>query len=69
RAAEPGAVRRAGGTAHLARRVAAKLAERPDVLFAYWDQGLGRLVVSVTEDEFSDRVLEHASDLAARSGL
>ncbi|GAB1331043.1 cation-translocating P-type ATPase [Streptomyces sennicomposti] len=69
RAAEPDAVRRAGGTAHLARRVAAKLAERPDVLFAYWDQGLGRLVVSVTEDEFSDRVLEHAADLAARSGL
>ncbi|MFI2642405.1 HAD-IC family P-type ATPase [Streptomyces sp. NPDC018610] len=69
RAAEPGAVRRAGGTDHLARRVAAKLAERPDVLFAYWDQGLGRLVVSVTEDEFADRVVEHASDLATRHGL
>ncbi|MFF8595640.1 HAD-IC family P-type ATPase [Streptomyces sp. NPDC015220] len=69
RALEPEAVRRAGGKEHLARRVAAALAERPDVLFAYWDQGLGRLVVTVTEDEVADRVVEHTADLAARHGL
>ncbi|MBL1082813.1 cation-translocating P-type ATPase [Streptomyces actinomycinicus] len=62
-------VRRAGGTAHLARRVAEALAERPDVLIAYWDEGLARLVVTATEEEAADRVLEHAADLAARHGL
>jgi cation-transporting ATPase I len=62
-------VRRAGGTEHVARRVAAALAEHPDVLFAYWDQGLARLVVTVTEDEAADQVVEHAADLAARHGL
>ncbi|MFS4097200.1 HAD-IC family P-type ATPase, partial [Streptomyces sp. AF1A] len=62
-------VRRAGGTAHLARRVAASLAERPDVLFAYWDEGLARLVVTATEEEAADRVVEHAAGLAAHHGL
>ncbi|MFI1534892.1 HAD-IC family P-type ATPase [Streptomyces anandii] len=69
RVAEPEQVRRAGGTEHLARRLAARLAERPDVLFAYWDQGLARLVVTVTEDEVADEVMDHAADLAARHGL
>ncbi|MFL4946585.1 cation-translocating P-type ATPase [Streptomyces sp. MMS24-I31] len=68
-AAEPEAVRRGGGREHLARHVAAALAERPDVLFAYWDQGLARLVVTVTEDEVADEVVDHAADLAARHGL
>ncbi|MFG2352663.1 HAD-IC family P-type ATPase [Streptomyces sp. NPDC048521] len=63
------AARRAGGTAHLARRVAETLAERPDVLVAYWDQGLARLVVTATEDEAADRVMEHAAELAERHGL
>ncbi|MEV5874664.1 cation-translocating P-type ATPase [Streptomyces sp. NPDC052101] len=62
-------VRRAGGTARLARRVARTLAERPDVLVAYWDQGLARLVVTATGEEAADRVLEHAADLAERHGL
>ncbi|MFB7599320.1 HAD-IC family P-type ATPase, partial [Streptomyces sp. NPDC056160] len=69
RAAEPERVRRAGGTGHLARRVAVALAERPDVLFAYWDEGLARLVVTATEDEAAERVVDHAADLAARHGL
>ncbi|MEU0005861.1 cation-translocating P-type ATPase [Streptomyces sp. NPDC006314] len=62
-------VRRAGGTAHLARRVAETLAERPDVLVAYWDQGLARLVVTATGAEAADRVVEHAAELAERHGL
>ncbi|GGW43226.1 transport ATPase [Streptomyces lucensis JCM 4490] len=63
------AVRRAGGTAHLARRVAESLAERPDVLLAYWDEGLARLVVTATEAEAADHVLDHAAELAERHGL
>ncbi|MGW4569440.1 cation-translocating P-type ATPase, partial [Streptomyces sp. NPDC004561] len=47
----------------------AALAERPDVLFAYWDEGLGRLVVGATEEEATDQVVEHAADLAGRHGL
>ncbi|WP_369387615.1 HAD-IC family P-type ATPase [Streptomyces sp. CG1] len=62
-------VRRAGGTAQLARRVAKTLAERPDVLAAYWDQGLARLVVTATGEEAADRVVAHAADLAKRHGL
>ncbi|KUL40810.1 cation-translocating P-type ATPase [Streptomyces regalis] len=65
----PDRVRRAGGTERAARRVAAALAERPDVALAYWDGGLGRLVVTAVEDSVSDRVLEKASELAARHGL
>jgi cation-transporting P-type ATPase I len=61
--------RRAGGTAHLARRMAETLAERPDVLVAYWDQGLARLVVTATGEEAADRVVEHAAELAERHGL
>ncbi|MET9453220.1 cation-translocating P-type ATPase, partial [Streptomyces cinerochromogenes] len=61
--------RRAGGTAHLARRLAESLAEHPDVLVAYWDQGLARLVVTATGEEAADRVVEHASGLAERHGL
>ncbi|MFI9248845.1 HAD-IC family P-type ATPase [Streptomyces sp. NPDC053069] len=61
--------RRAGGTAHLARRMAEALAERPDVLVAYWDQGLARLVVTATGEEAADQVVEHAAELAERHGL
>ncbi|MFI0808755.1 HAD-IC family P-type ATPase [Streptomyces echinatus] len=61
--------RRAGGTGHLARRVAEALEEHPDVLLAYWDQGLARLVVTATGEEAADRVLEHAAVLAERHGL
>ncbi|MGW7821553.1 HAD-IC family P-type ATPase [Streptomyces puniciscabiei] len=69
RPAEQEHVRRAGGTAHLARRVAETLAERPDVLLAYWDQGLARLVVTATEEEATDRIMDHAAELAERHGL
>ncbi|MGC0409524.1 cation-transporting ATPase I [Streptomyces sp. SAI-163] len=62
-------VREAGGTEKVARRVAAALAEHPDVLLAYWDTGLARLVVTATEDTLTDRVVDHAADLAARHGL
>ncbi|MFF4763091.1 HAD-IC family P-type ATPase [Streptomyces sp. NPDC001292] len=69
RSPDPEKVLRAGGKAHLARHIAATLAERPDVLFACWDEGLGRLVVTVKEEEFTDEVVDHAADLAARQGL
>ncbi|MGQ4467862.1 HAD-IC family P-type ATPase [Streptomyces violaceoruber] len=62
-------VRRAGGTERVGRRVAAALAEHPDVLFAYWDTGLARLVVTATEDALADRVVDHATELAGRHGL
>ncbi|MFE1587637.1 HAD-IC family P-type ATPase [Streptomyces sp. NPDC058737] len=62
-------VRRAGGTERVGRRVAAALAEHPDVLLAYWDTGLARLVVTATEDTLTDRVVDHATALAERHGL
>ncbi|MFI2204890.1 HAD-IC family P-type ATPase [Streptomyces sp. NPDC020192] len=62
-------VRRAGGTARLAGRVAEALAERPDVLVAYWDEGLARLVVTAAGEEAADQVVAHAADLAERHGL
>ncbi|AQS69714.1 cation-translocating P-type ATPase [Streptomyces pactum] len=62
-------VRRAGGTERVARRVAAALAEHPDVALAYWDTGLARLVVTATEEALSDRVVDRATELAERHGL
>ncbi|MFF4468061.1 HAD-IC family P-type ATPase [Streptomyces sp. NPDC001599] len=62
-------VHRAGGTERVGRRVAAALAEHPDVLLAYWDTGLARLVVTATEDTLTDRVVDHATELAERHGL
>ncbi|MFJ8531918.1 HAD-IC family P-type ATPase [Streptomyces sp. NPDC093591] len=69
RPAAPEHVRRQGGTERVARRVAAALLERPDVALAYWDGGLGRLVVTAVEESVSDRVVEKASEIAARHGL
>ncbi|MGW3117734.1 HAD-IC family P-type ATPase [Streptomyces sp. NPDC001107] len=69
RPAAPDRVRRAGGTERAARRVAKALAERPDVALAYWDGGLRRLVVTASEEAFTDRVVEKAAELAARHGL
>ncbi|MFD8809035.1 HAD-IC family P-type ATPase, partial [Streptomyces sp. NPDC059597] len=69
RAVHPERVRHEGGTAYLARRIAVALAERPDVVFAYWDEGLARLVVTVAEDYMLDRVVDYAADLAEREGL
>ncbi|MDX2933802.1 cation-translocating P-type ATPase [Streptomyces ipomoeae] len=65
----PERVRREGGTEHVARRVAATLAERPDVALAYWDRGLARLVVSAAEEALGDKVVDEATALAARHGL
>ncbi|MDC0766976.1 cation-translocating P-type ATPase [Streptomyces sp. HD] len=65
----PDRVRRQGGIGRAARRVAAALAERPDVALAYWDGGLRRLVVIAVEEAAGDQVLEKATDLAARYGL
>ncbi|MEU6403372.1 cation-translocating P-type ATPase [Streptomyces sp. NPDC046985] len=67
--ADPARAGLSGEVAHLAGRVAADLAEHPDVLFAYWNQGLGRLVVMATEEEAADRVTDRAADIAARHGL
>ncbi|MFJ5559331.1 cation-translocating P-type ATPase [Streptomyces sp. NPDC093250] len=58
-----------GGIAPLARKAAAELLEHPDVLTAYWDEGLSRLVVTAVTDAATDRVTEHAVALAARLGL
>ncbi|MEU3852155.1 cation-translocating P-type ATPase [Streptomyces sp. NPDC029554] len=52
-----------------ARRVAEELVEHPDVLAAFWDEGLGRLVITLAEDAATDRVTERATELAARLGL
>ncbi|MFE6281292.1 HAD-IC family P-type ATPase [Streptomyces sp. NPDC057877] len=69
RPAEGEKVRRAGGLERAAHRVAATLAERPDVAYAYWDGGLARLVVAATEDALTDRVVDKATALAERHGL
>ncbi|MBA8976506.1 cation-transporting ATPase I [Streptomyces aureorectus] len=58
-----------GAVAPLARRAAAELLDHPDVLTAYWDDGLSRLVVTAVTDAAGDRVTEHAVALAARLGL
>lgn len=52
-----------------ARKVALELAEHPDVLIAYWDGGLGRLVVQTTEDAVGEQVADEVSELAAEHGL
>ncbi|WP_030419745.1 cation-translocating P-type ATPase [Streptomyces sp. SCSIO 75703] len=67
--AAPEKVRQAGGRERAARRVAAALAEHPDVAVAYWDAGLARLVVTATEDALTDRVLDRAATLAEEHGL
>ncbi|GAA2766929.1 cation-translocating P-type ATPase [Streptomyces paradoxus] len=58
-----------GDVEAIARRVAGELVEHPDVLTAYWDGGLARLVVTVAEDAATDRVAERATALATRLGL
>ncbi|MEV3972971.1 cation-translocating P-type ATPase [Streptomyces sp. NPDC050698] len=64
------ALRHAEGDAEtLARQVAEELVEHPDVLTAYWDGGLARLVVTLAEDAATDRVTERATTLAARLGM
>ncbi|MGW7255085.1 HAD-IC family P-type ATPase [Streptomyces sp. NPDC054834] len=72
RPADPERVRLEGGARAVARaceKVAEALAEHPDVVLAYWDGGLGRLVVTASEEELTDGVVEHAAGLAERHGL
>ncbi|OLZ73643.1 ATPase [Streptomyces sp. IMTB 2501] len=52
-----------------AGKVAVELAEHPDVLFAYWDGGLERLVVQTAEDAVGDELVGRVSELAAEHGL
>ncbi|MFE3229140.1 HAD-IC family P-type ATPase [Nocardia sp. NPDC059228] len=52
-----------------ARRVATALAKRPDVLAAYWDGGLARLVVQMTQDAVTEQVVDRATELAAGQKL
>ncbi|MEU6510341.1 cation-translocating P-type ATPase [Streptomyces sp. NPDC046942] len=52
-----------------ARKVAVELAEHPDVLFAYWDGGLERLVVQTAEDAAGEELVGRVSELAAEHGL
>lgn len=52
-----------------ARKLAVELADHPDVLIAYWDGGLGRLVVQTAEDAVSEQVADTVSELAAEHGL
>ncbi|MER7406160.1 cation-translocating P-type ATPase [Streptomyces sp. NPDC000070] len=58
-----------GDIGGLARKVAGELLDHPDVLAAYWDEGLSRLVVTVVEDAVTDRVGERVAELAAGLGL
>ncbi|TCR17354.1 cation-translocating P-type ATPase [Streptomyces sp. BK205] len=57
------------GQEHRARRLAAALAEHPDIVLAYWDRGLGRLVVTAAEGVATDRVVARVAALAERHGL
>ncbi|MEU0196474.1 cation-translocating P-type ATPase [Streptomyces afghaniensis] len=64
------ALRRSDGEiGGIARKVAGELLDHPDVIAAYWDEGLSRLVITVAEDAVTDRVSERATALAARLGL
>ncbi|MDX3352606.1 cation-translocating P-type ATPase [Streptomyces sp. ME01-24h] len=47
-----------------ARKVAVALAEHPDVPAAYWDGGLGALVVQLAEDAVAGKVAARAAELA-----
>ncbi|MGW2860055.1 cation-translocating P-type ATPase [Streptomyces sp. NPDC001205] len=61
--------RGARGLESAAKRVASALAEHPEVVTAYWDGGLARLVVQVSESALVDRVARQAEKVAARYGL
>ncbi len=63
------AARGVRGVETAAKKVAATLAEHPDVLVAYWDGGLGRLVVQLTGDAARDQVVRETTRLADAHGL
>ncbi|MDH6610054.1 cation-transporting ATPase I [Streptomyces sp. SAI-208] len=58
-----------GPVAHRRRRLVTALADHPDIALAYWDQGLGRLVVTAAEGVATERVEKRISVLAERYGL
>ncbi|MCK7624344.1 cation-translocating P-type ATPase [Streptomyces sp. RS10V-4] len=60
---------RARGVEAAAGKVAAALAQQPEVVAAYWDGGLARLVVQMTKDAVTDRVIERAAELATAHRL
>ncbi|WP_020116243.1 cation-translocating P-type ATPase [Streptomyces canus] len=60
---------RSAPTEHRARRLVTALAEHPDIALAYWDEGLGRLVVTAVEGVATERVEQRVAALAERYGL
>ncbi|MFF4096521.1 HAD-IC family P-type ATPase [Streptomyces sp. NPDC001834] len=52
-----------------AAKVASELCEHPDVVSAYWDGGLARLVVQLANDTADEVVADAAAELAAGHGL
>ncbi|MDR3079349.1 MAG: cation-translocating P-type ATPase, partial [Streptomyces sp.] len=72
RLAEPGRTGRESAVRRVAQasgKVAEALAERPDVVSAYWDGGLTRLVITAAGGEMTDGVVERAATLAEHWGL
>ncbi|OEV30503.1 ATPase [Streptomyces nanshensis] len=59
----------AEGLEAAAEKVAAELAEHPDVLLAYWDGGLECVIVRAVEAAACERVADRASEIAAEHGL
>jgi cation-transporting ATPase I len=53
----------------LAGRAVAAVLEHPEVVGAYWDGGLARLVVQLAEDAVTERVAAEVAGLAERHGL
>jgi cation-transporting ATPase I len=63
------AERGAKGITPLVRKVIKEAVARPDVVTAYWDAGLSRMVLQVAQNAASDRVVAAVTALAARHGL
>lgn len=49
-------------------KVAVELAEHPDVLIAYWDGGLGRLVMETTEGAVDEQLVDRVSNSPPNTG-
>jgi len=58
-----------GAAQQAIKKVIAGVLEHPDVLVAYWDGGLQRLVVQVADNAVTDRVVGAVSAVAAKHGL
>jgi cation-transporting ATPase I len=71
--AQAGGSGNAAGDVHAveaaARKVAVALVEHPEVVTAYWDGGLARLVIQLAEDAVTDGVAVKVSELAEEHGL